>query len=65
MQTALIIVVVAVLALTVASLAWGVVSMGRGGDFDQKHSHQFMFARVAFHAVAVAIALFTLYLFMG
>lgn len=64
MLTALIVVVVIVLALTVASLVWGVIAMGRGGEFDQKHSHEFMFARVAFHAVAVAIALFALYLFV-
>lgn len=65
MRTALIVLVLLALALTVGSLAWGLISMGKGGQFDRKHSHEFMFARVAFHAVAVAIALLVLYLFVG
>ncbi len=64
MRTALIALVLIALALTIGSLAWGLISMSRGGQFDSKHSHQFMFARVAFHAVAVAIALLVLYLFI-
>ncbi len=64
MRTALIALVLVALALTIGSLAWGLISMSRGGQFDSKHSHQFMFARVAFHAAAVAIALLVLYLFI-
>ena len=64
MRTTLIALVFIALALTVGSLAWGLISMSRGGPYDRKHSHEFMFARVAFHAVSVAIALFVLYLFV-
>ncbi len=65
MRTALIVLVLLALALTVGSLAWGLISMSKGGESDRKHSHEFMFARVAFHAVAVGMALLALYLFVG
>jgi hypothetical protein len=34
------------LLVTVFILVGGVGSMAHGGDFDQRHSHQFMFARI-------------------
>lgn len=48
--------VLAVLCLigAVASLTWGVISMARGGEYDLRHSDQLMFARVKWHALAVA-----------
>ncbi len=50
------------LILVVGSLTAGVVSMAHGGDFDRKHSTQFMFARVASQALAVLILLFVFFL---
>ncbi len=38
-----------------ASLTWGVISMARGGEYDLRHSDQLMFARVKWHALAVAL----------
>lgn len=43
--------------LTVASLLSGVISMGRGGDFDHKHATHLMFFRVGFQALAVLLLL--------
>ncbi len=65
MRTALLVLVFLALALTVGSLAWGLISMSKGGESDRQHSHEYMFARVAFHAVAVALALFVLYIFVN
>lgn len=45
------------LLATVAVLITGIASMVRGGDFDQHHSHQLMFARVGFQAVTLLILL--------
>lgn len=64
MRTTLIVLFFIAFAQTVGSLTWGLISMSRGGQYDRKHRHQFMFTRVAFHAVSVAIALFVLYLFI-
>lgn len=48
------------IGLVVLSLTVGVVSMARGGEFDFKHSTQFMFARVGFQAAAILILLLAL-----
>ena len=48
------------LLATVATLFVGVGSMAEGGEFDDRHSHQLMFARVglqAFTALLVTLAL--------
>jgi len=47
---------------TVGALITGVASMAHGGDFDQRHSHQFMFARVGFQGVALLMLLIALVL---
>lgn len=44
-----------VLVLVIASLVSGVVSMARGGHFDEAHSEHFMFSRVAFQAAVVVL----------
>jgi len=49
-------VLVALLA-TVAVLITGIASMARGGDFDLHHSHQLMYARVAFQVATLVILL--------
>lgn len=46
-----ILIALAALATWVA-LVGGVASMAHGGEFDRRHSHQFMFARVALQAAA-------------
>ena len=59
LSTALIVVA---LILTVGSLVSGVISMAHGGDFDRRHSTQFMFARVGFQAATVLLLMLVLYL---
>ena len=49
----LVTVVIVALLATIGSLAAGVISMGAGGAFDDKHSTQLMFARVGFQGVAL------------
>lgn len=49
-------VLVALLA-TVAVLIMGIASMARGGEFDLHHSHQLMYARVAFQVTTLVILL--------
>ncbi len=55
-----IIIILALLA-TIVSLFMGVVSMGRGGEYDEKHSNQMMRARVVFQGVALLLMLVALY----
>lgn len=45
------------LVATIAILITGIASMVRGGEFDQHHSHQLMFARVGFQAVTLLLLL--------
>lgn len=51
------ILVILALIATVASMVVGVGSMAKGGEYDDKHSGQFMNARIIFQAIA-AILLF-------
>jgi len=48
--------------LTVAVLVMGVGSMARGGEYNEKHETQFMFARVGLQAVTLTLMLFAIYL---
>ena len=60
-MTVLTIVIVIALLATVGTLLWGIVSMAKGGEFDQHHSHQLMFARVGLQGITLLflpIALF-------
>jgi hypothetical protein len=43
--------------LAVLSLYQGIVSMAHGGEADQLHSHQLMFKRTAWQALAVLFML--------
>ena len=54
-MTVLLGLVLAVLLLVIASLVLGVVSMAHGGEYDRKHSHHFMFARVGFQVLAIIL----------
>lgn len=60
-----IITILIILALfaTVVSMVVGVGSMAKGGAYDDKHSGQFMNARIIFQAVAAILLM--LALFMG
>lgn len=51
------------LIATVVSMVIGVGSMAKGGAYDDKHSGQFMNARIIFQAVAAILLM--LALFMG
>lgn len=56
------IVILASLILTVVVLVIGVVSMAQGGEFDEKHSDQLMFARVGMQAITLLLLFAALYL---
>lgn len=45
------------LVATIAVLFIGILSMARGGEFDQQHSVQLMFARVGFQAVTIFLVI--------
>ncbi len=64
MTTLTLVIGLAILA-TIGTLATGVVSMARGGEFDMKHSHQIMFSRVGLQAVTFVLLLIALYLNTG
>jgi hypothetical protein len=61
-MTLLTIVIVIALLATVGTLLWGIVSMAKGGEFDQHHSHQLMFARVGLQGVTLLFLLIALYI---
>lgn len=58
---ALKIIIILALLATIVSLFMGVVSMGRGGEFDKQHSNQLMRARVVFQGVALVLMLLALF----
>lgn len=48
---------------TVVVLITGIGSMAEGGEFDDRHSHQLMFARVGFQAFTLVLVIIALLLF--
>lgn len=54
-MTTLSILIMAAMLATVGALVLGIASMAHGGEFDQRHSHQFMFARVGFQGIALLL----------
>ena len=56
------IVIMISLVLTIAVLVIGIGSMAHGGEFDEKHSEQFMYARVGMQAVTLILLMFAVYL---
>lgn len=48
------------LLATVTSLVVGVGAMGHGGEFDQRHATQLMFARVGSQAITILVLLIAL-----
>ena len=61
MNILVVLITIGVLA-TAAALMAGIVSMARGGQFDQTHSTQLMLARVALQGVTLLSLLVVLYL---
>ena len=56
------VVIVVALLLTIAVLGAGIWSMAHGGEFDEKHSEQLMFARIGMQAVTLILLLIAIYL---
>ncbi|MBI2993186.1 MAG: HIG1 domain-containing protein [Gammaproteobacteria bacterium] len=50
------------LFLTVLALGVGVWSMAHGGEFDDKHATELMFARVASQVITVVVLVVAVYL---
>ena len=50
------------LVVTVGSLLVGIISMGRGGDFDEKYNNLLMFSRVSSQGILFVLLLLSLYL---
>ena len=56
------IVIVLALLITIGVLATGLWSMAHGGEFDRKHSDQFMLARVGAQGVTLLLLVLAAYL---
>ncbi len=54
--------IVIALVVTIVTLFTGIGSMMHGGEFDQKHDTQLMFARVGSQGVVLLLLLISLYL---
>ena len=61
MQLDQIIMVLALLSVAVI-LFWGVISMGRGGDYNKRNSNKIMRYRIIFQAAALLIFIILLWL---
>jgi len=57
MNTMLFILMLLAVAATVGALAWGVIAMARGGDFNAKWSNTMMRYRILFQFVAICVFL--------
>ena len=55
-------VIVAALLMTVGLIGTGIWSMAHGGEFDQKHSTQLMFARVGMQGATLLLLLIAMFL---
>jgi hypothetical protein len=55
------ILVTAALLATLASLVWGLVSMSRGGEYDESHAPRLMNARIGFQGLALLLILIALF----
>ena len=56
------IVIVVAMLLTIIVLGAGIWSMAHGGEFDEKHSEQFMFARIGLQSVTLILLFLAIYL---
>ncbi len=60
-MTLLTAVIVVALLATAGALVGGIASMVHGGEYDQRHSHQFMFTRVGLQGLTLVLLLIALY----
>ena len=56
------VVIMAALLMTIGLMAVGIWSMAQGGEFDQKHSTQLMFARVGMQGVTFLLLLLAIFI---
>ena len=56
------VVIMAALLMTVGLIGTGIWSMAHGGEFDQKHSTQLMFARVGMQGITLLLLLLAMFL---
>jgi len=56
------VVIMAALLMTIGLIAVGIWSMAQGGEFDQKHSTQLMFARVGMQGVTFLLLLLAIFI---
>lgn len=56
------VVIVAALLMTAGVIVMGIWSMAHGGESDQKHSTQFMFARVGMQGITFLLLLLAMFL---
>ena len=61
METLTLVIILALVS-TVSALIFGLVSMGKGGKFDQEFGEGFMWARVILQGLSVALLLLALWL---
>jgi hypothetical protein len=62
MMNFLTIVIVGALLMTIAMIGTGLWSMAHGGEFDRKHSTQFMMARVGMQGVTLLLLILAFFL---
>ena len=55
-------VIIGAMLMTIAVLGTGIWSMIHGGEFDQKHSTELMFARVGMQGVTLLLLYLAIYL---
>lgn len=56
-MTTMTLLIVLATAATFVALITGVASMAHGGKFDQRHSNQFMFARIGLQGLTLLLLL--------
>ncbi len=56
------VVIMAALLMTIGLIAVGIWSMAHGGEFDQKHSTQLMFARVGMQGATFLLLLLAIFI---
>jgi len=61
-MTILNMVIIAALLMTIALMGTGIWSMAHGGESDQKHSTQLMFARVGMQGITFLLLLLAMFL---
>ena len=61
METLTLVIILALVS-TVSALVFGLVSMGKGGKFDEEFGEGFMWARVIMQGLSVALLLLALWL---